>query len=136
MSNFGMILMTVTILQFTVIPPVADLNSSHATNPDWPGHARFHVVAQVLTTSALGFFAIYILWSGRLPVDLAVCIATILGSIALGSFFASVISIRHFGGVVNAGVGGAGTRLRGVDGNVVNFASAAVLLGLGRLLAL
>lgn len=133
-GNIGMVLMTVAILQFTVIPLIADLNRSHATNPEWPGHARNHLVVQVLTTSAIGCLALYLLWSGRLEHQLALCISTMLASAALVPFFASVATRRFYGGaLMPARIGLGRVRLGQVEGNLLNFSGAAVLFLTGRL---
>ena len=136
MTNFPMILITIAILQFTVIPLFADLNRTHAANPHWPGHARFHVVTQVLTTSAMGALALFFLWSGRVERELGICIAMMLSVAALGGFFISAVSTRFYGGTVAAPGGLAATRIGKLDGNVINFGLSAILLIVGRLLSL
>lgn len=132
METMSLALMSVAILQFTLVPPLADLNRSHAVNPSWPPHARFYVVTQVLVTSGLGLAALYFLWSGRVPRDLGVCITTVLTSVALGGFFLSAASVRLYRGALNAQSGLGGVRVATIDGNVLNFGAAAILFAIGR----
>ena len=132
----GKILMTVATLQITIIPLIADLNRSHATNPDWPGHARNHLVVQVLTTSAVGLLALFFLWSGRVDETLGLCIATMLACVALMPFFISVVASPLYGGrLMPARIGIGRITLGRIEGNLLNFGTAALLFLLGRLLA-
>ena len=41
------VLLTLISIGFALITPLIDFNESHATNPLWTGHARFHLVWQV-----------------------------------------------------------------------------------------
>jgi hypothetical protein len=47
------LLMSLVTLGYGVVTVKADFNKTHATNPLWTGHARFHLVWQI--TSYLGF---------------------------------------------------------------------------------
>jgi hypothetical protein len=133
MTKTGLILMTIGILQFTVIPLFADLNRSHAANPEWPGHARNHLVTQVLTTSALGLLGLFFLWGGRVDPELGICLAMMMSVAALAPFFASAVAAPLFGGrLMPVRIGLGRITLGRVEGNILNFSLAAVLIALGR----
>jgi hypothetical protein len=132
--QLGMVLMTIAILQYTVIPLFADLNRTHAANPEWPGHARNHLVTQVLTTSTVGLLALYFLWSGHVSHELGVCIAVILSVAALVPFFVSSLASPIFGGQIMPMRQGLGAlRFGRIEGNLANFGMSAILLIVGRL---
>jgi len=40
----GKILLTLATAMYLFAPPIVDLSRTHATNPLWVSHARFHVV--------------------------------------------------------------------------------------------
>jgi hypothetical protein len=127
--------MTIAILQFTVIPLFAVLNRTHACNPEWPGHARNHLVTQVLTTSALGLLALYFLWSGSVSRELGICLAMLLSAAALIPFFISSIAAPIFGGQIMPMRQGLGTiTIAGIESNLANFGLSLILLVSGRLL--
>ncbi len=132
METVGLVLMTVAILQYGVIPIVADFNSSHATNPRWPAHARFHVVAQVLTTSSVAVVALWLLWSPQIERSLGICLAATLSGCVLGGFHIGALCRHWYGGALSDADGGI-PKARGVYLNVVNFGLATVLLVAGRL---
>ncbi len=127
--------MSIAITQYGVVPLLADLNSTHASNPRWPLHARFHVVTQVLTGAAIASLAMYVLWAPSVARDAGVCLATVLSVCVLGSFFVSAALRPLYGGALSDSVGGI-PRVRSIDLNVLNFGAALVLLVTGRLLLL
>ena len=131
MELMGLGVMTVAILMYGVIPLFADFNASHATNPAWTPHARFHVVTQVLTTSAIAAVALVLLWSPSDNSALMVCIAVIISSCVLGSFFASTLCKSFYGGQLSDK-----PKRPRLDANLANFATSAVLLIAGRMMVL
>ena len=52
------ILFTLTTLGWSRGTVIADFNKTHATNPQWTGHARFHVVWQISSYSGFGLLAL------------------------------------------------------------------------------
>lgn len=62
MDLIAKILFTVIAIMTAIGPMKADFNRTHATNPLWPPHARFHVVWQVLAQAGVSLFILYFLW--------------------------------------------------------------------------
>jgi hypothetical protein len=131
METLGLILMSTAVLMYGVIPLFADLNATHAANPSWPVHARFHVVTQVLTTSSIAAVALFLLWSPAFERNLAVCLAAVLSFCVLGGFFLSALIRSCYGGALSDPRGGIPS-VRGIDLNALNFGAAALLLVAGR----
>lgn len=131
MELLGLSVMSLAVLMYGVIPLFADLNRIHATNPAWTAHARFHVVTQVLTTTAVAAISLWLLWSPAIERSLGICLAAALSFAVLGSFFLSAALRRFYGGALSDAEGGI-EKYRSVDLNLLNFGSAAVLLLIGR----
>ena len=129
--QIGEIVMSVAIVQYGAIPLLADLNRSHALNPDWPPHARFHVTAQVCTTSLVALFAVALLWWPTLGLALRASLSALASGAVIGGFFCAVVASRAVGGAV-AAPGAA--RFGGFDGNAINFAVSGTLTLAGWLL--
>ena len=135
MQTPGLSLMSLAILMCGAIPLFADLNRTHATNPGWPPHARFHVVTQVPTTSSIAAVALWLLWSPSIERSLGICIAAVPSLCVIGGFFAGASLRRRYGGALSDTDGGI-PKLHKLDLNSINFGAAAVLIIAGRLILL
>ena len=114
-----------------------DMNRTHAANPQWIGHARFHVVWQSATIVALTVFEIVLLfWQGR-ESELRFYAVAALAAIPPVGFFAAFLTRRIYGGTLSDPNGIPPLRIKMasshycVDMNlVVECAALAVLVAL------
>ena len=70
------ILLSAVAFGLAVMPLLVDFNESHATNPLWTGHARFHLVWQVNAMILSSLLSLYLLWitDDSLSLGLVYCI--------------------------------------------------------------
>lgn len=87
------ILLTVATLAYALAVPILEINSSHVFNPDWTPHARIHEVWQLITNSALGVFALWLIW-GRGEHF----VPALLGALITGGFLAALALQDFYGG--------------------------------------
>ena len=95
---FARIVLTIVTAGYALAPLIADLNTTHATNPLWTPHARFHVVWQVLSYSGFGLIALGLIW---IPGPYAIARLYLVGCFAtavLLAFFVTFATMRIFGG--------------------------------------
>src|SRR4051795_2977157 len=90
------VLLTLATIGYGVITVKADFNPTHATNPLWTPHARFHVVWQVLSYCGVGLIALWLIWSAGPPAKLWLAVA--LAAAMYAAFFASALAMPRFGG--------------------------------------
>ena len=93
------ILLTMICFGFATITPLIDFNESHATNPLWTGHARFHLVWQVNAMIVTAILSLIMLWAFySLKFHL---IVILLNYLWIFSFYSTVLGIRLFDGELN-----------------------------------
>ena len=93
------ILLTLICIGFGTITPLIDFNESHATNPLWTGHARFHLVWQVNAMIINALLSLVLIWLFYSPVIHLIVI--LLNYLWIFSFLATVIGLRLFDGELN-----------------------------------
>lgn len=92
------IMVTAATLIITGAPLLADLNRTHAKNPLWTPHARYHVVWQVLSYGLIGVIGLFLIWtSGPLAVERLYLACALLAAIMI-SFFTAAATVRWYGG--------------------------------------
>ncbi len=112
-----------------------DLGRRHASNPGWPGHARFHVVWQSASTAGFAIATEYILFTSRLPEGNRFLVAGLLTAVPMVSFVAALLARSAFQGTLRDTNGASplivrvGGRRREVDLNVVAVGLGLSVLG-------
>lgn len=108
-----------------------DLNRTHATNPLWPGHARFHVVWQTLAVALMSVVELGLLWGRVMSVERGFYLAMLLAGISPVAFLLTCVVRKGFGATLSDPNGippmriKVGSRTVSADGNL-----AAVVLAL------
>jgi len=87
------LVVTLGTLTYAVGVPILEVNDTHVFNPDWTPHVRIHEVWQLLTNSALGVFALWLVW-GRGNLRLA----SGLGLAITGGFLSAFALKDLYGG--------------------------------------
>ena len=78
-----------------------DLNRTHATNPAWPGHARFHLVWQVATYACLALLEIVLVLAGGPFQGQRFYMAAILAAAPMLGFFIALIGRGVYRGTLS-----------------------------------
>lgn len=83
------------------LPVFIDLNRTHATNPLWPGHARFHLVQQVFTLLPAAIIEVVLLWWPGPGMRGRFYLAALLTATSLGGFLMATLARTHYGGTLH-----------------------------------
>ena len=83
-NTLGRVLMTLAMVVFTFIPPLADLaTDTHVFHPGWMPHARVHTVWLLGLTSSIGLVSLYLLWFRKIDSNFNENLAGISDQIAM-----------------------------------------------------
>ena len=92
------VLLTLATAGYALGTVIADFNNTHATNPKWMPHARFHVVWQISSYVGLGLGALALIWwPGPLATERLYLAAT-MAAIVYAAFFVALFAMPAYGG--------------------------------------
>jgi hypothetical protein len=124
---------TIAVAQGVAAVPI-DCNRTHATNPLWPGHARFHVVWQAVSSLLLGLAEAGLIWWKGPQVSARFYLAALLAALPQIGFLIALLARPSYGGTLHdpngirpASLPIAGRRIQ-VDMNAVLVTAALCIL--------
>jgi hypothetical protein len=136
-SLVAQVLLTLATIGYGFVTIKADFNATHATNPSWTGHARFHVVWQILSYTGIAIIALALIWwRGPMAVE-RLYLAGTLAAAVYGAFFIAALARPLFAGKLyddngylpfKPPVGAANWRW---DVNVTAFTTLSAILAIG-----
>lgn len=83
------------------MPLFIDLNRTHATNPLWIGHSRFHLVQQVSTLLLAAAVEVGILWWPGPGLHARFYLAGLLTATSLAGFLLAALTRSLYGGTLS-----------------------------------
>ncbi|MEO0437356.1 MAG: DUF6640 family protein [Pseudomonadota bacterium] len=136
MNYLSKALITLSIIVYTVIPPIADLTTdTHVFHEGWMPHARMHTVWLLGVSSGIGMLALYLLWAPGSDRRFRVNLSVLLSSIMFAAFYMSAFTISLYGGALSDMEGGIEQGPLGLDANMFTFTVAAAFLLAGWILS-
>jgi hypothetical protein len=117
-----------------ITPLFIDLNRTHATNPLWTGHARFHVVEQTFGLTAFAIVEVVMLWWITPGSAFLFRLATLLTSIPIVAFVIATFGRKLYGGTLHDPNGirpvaiRLGDTIHEIDVNIVLVLAAGLVL--------
>jgi hypothetical protein len=129
------LLLSIATLGYSAIPGFFDSNNTHATNPSWTGHARYHVVWQVSSYVYVAVLMLYLIWTAGTDTK-PLWVAAITAGCVYAGFWTAFASRPVYDGWLVDKVNGVpdfkwnllGLRFR-TDANVSLFTPAVLVLG-------
>jgi hypothetical protein len=119
-----------------ITPLFVDLNRTHATNPLWTGHARFHVVDQTVVMALLGTVEVTLLWWIEPGSRFIFYLAALLTAEPISSFLIATFTRALYGGTLRDPNGvpalhlRIGGKTREIDVNVALVSVGALVLAI------
>jgi hypothetical protein len=108
-------------------PLFIDLNRTHATHPQWTGHARFHVVWQTFAATLSAAVTLALIWWSGHAENQRFYLAAVLTAIPLAGFLIALWSRPLYGGTLHDPHGIPPLRIRTRAGVVELDLNAAIV---------
>ena len=124
---FVKIIMTITTGEFFG-PVLRDIGSSHLQNPDWVGHARFHLAWALALMASLGILNLYLIWVDSKKHTGALYLSFLLQAFNIGGFWIAAIFSNAYNGNIVIANGDHHISIMGLNENVFVFIVLAVIL--------
>ena len=83
------LLITIATLCYGIIPLLVDLTETHTFHPDWPPHARFHMVWLLGTNTSLAVLSLILMWGIKADLGYESLLVVLLDYVSLEVFLSA-----------------------------------------------